>query len=166
MNIRLEQLDSHLSQTLASVYCVMGDEPLQSMEAVDTIRAAAAQAGYHNRDILSVEAKFDWSALSHLAESLSLFSEKQIIDLRIPTGKWGIQGSKAIQAYLSKAPSDKLLIIQLGAFDYRSRHTAWFKAIDQSRGDYSSVDIIPATNLGMGGKADAASRVASIARGG
>jgi len=131
MQIRQEQLASHLGQTLAPVYCVMGEELFQSMEAVDMIRQAAAQAGYHNRDILTVEGKFDWTALSSVAENLSLFSEKQIIDLRIPTGKWGIQGSKAIQNYVSKVPSDKLLIIQLGKFDYRSRNSAWFKAIDR-----------------------------------
>jgi DNA polymerase-3 subunit delta len=132
MKIRQEQLASHLKQTLAAVYCVMGEELLQSMEAVDMIRKAANHAGYHSREILTVEGKFDWTALSSVAESLSLFSEKQIIDLRLPTGKWGIPGSKAIQGYLSKAPSDKLLIIQLGKFDYRSRNSAWFKAIDQA----------------------------------
>lgn len=131
MQIRPEQLATHLTHTLVPVYCVMGEELLQSMEAVDMIRQAAKHAGYHSRDILTVEGQFDWSTLSHAAESLSLFAEKQIIDLRLPTGKWGIQGSKAITGYLDKAPHDKLLIIQLGQFDYRSRNTAWFKAIDR-----------------------------------
>lgn len=132
MKIRHEQLASHLKKTLSSVYCVIGDEPLQSMEIVDSIRKAANQAGYQSRNILSVEAMFDWNILSSAAETLSLFAEKQIIDLRVPNGKLGLQGSKAIQSYLSKIPDDKLLIIQLGKFDYRSRNSAWFKALDRS----------------------------------
>jgi DNA polymerase-3 subunit delta len=130
MNIKLEQLSQHLQHNLASVYCVSGDEILQSMEAVDQIRLAANQAGYLARDILTVEGKFDWSVLHRASESLSLFSEKQIIDLRIPSGKPGAAGSKAIQAYLAKIPDDKLLIIQMGKVDYRSKKTKWFKAIE------------------------------------
>ena len=148
MRLRQEQLKDHLNSQLAPVYFISGDEPLQSMEAADAVRKAANHRGYIERDILTVEGRFDWGLLQSASDSLSLFAEKKILDLRMPTGKPGQQGSKAIVAYLKKIPSDKILLIQSGKIDYRSRNAAWVKALDKSGVVIQIWDLSPAQTLG------------------
>lgn len=148
MRLRQEQLKDHLNSQLAPVYFISGDEPLQSMEAADAVRKAANHRGYTERDILTVEGQFDWGLLQSASDSLSLFAERKILDLRIPTGKPGQQGSKAIVAYLKKIPSDKILLIQSGKIDYRSRNAAWVKALDQAGVVIQIWDLSPAQTLG------------------
>jgi DNA polymerase-3 subunit delta len=131
MRLRPEQLPDHLKQTLMPVYLVTGDEPLQVMEACDQVRTKAIKQGFPEREILSVESGFDWGSLHSASSSLSLFAEKKLLDLRLPTGKPGQQGSKALQAYLQQPPEDKVLLIQAGKLDGNAKNAAWFKAIDQ-----------------------------------
>ena len=147
MRLRQEQLNDHLQQQLAPVYFISGDEPLQSMEAADAIRKAANNRGYIERDILTVEGQFNWGLLQAASNSLSLFAERKILDLRMPSGKPGQQGSKAIQAYANNIPSDKILIIQSGKIDYGSRNAAWMKALDRVGVIIQIWDLSPANTL-------------------
>jgi len=84
MQLRAEELERHLARSLAPLYVIHGDEPLQSLEAADAIRAQARAQGYAEREVLSVERSFDWSLLAASGASLSLFSSKKLIELRIP----------------------------------------------------------------------------------
>jgi len=79
MQLRAEELERHLSRGLDALYVVHGDEPLQSLEAADTIRAAARSKGYLEREVLSAERGFDWKQLLVSGASLSLFSSKKLI---------------------------------------------------------------------------------------
>ena len=98
MKVRSEQLDSHLQSDLAPVYIVSGDEPLLVQEAADAIRSAARRQDYATRDLLHVERSFDWHSLLDSADTLSLFAERRIIELRMPTGKPGKEGGKTLTA--------------------------------------------------------------------
>jgi len=98
MRLRADQLEAHLKKGLAPVYVVSGDEPLQLGEAADAIRAAARAAGYTTREILEADGRFDWNRLGQQADELSLFAEKKIVDLRLPGGKPGREGSAALVA--------------------------------------------------------------------
>ncbi|MGV6810239.1 MAG: DNA polymerase III subunit delta [bacterium] len=132
MKLRPEQLPSALTQTLAPIYWVAGQEPFQVMEACDQIRAAAKQQGFIEREIISIDnASFDWQSVLFAGSALSLFSEKKLLDIRLPSGKPGKQGSKVLQAYAKQPPHDKLLLIQAAKTDSASKKTAWFKGIDQ-----------------------------------
>jgi DNA polymerase-3 subunit delta len=42
-------------------------------------------------------AHFDWSEVLAAGGSLSLFADKQIVEIRIPSGKPGKEGSPALQ---------------------------------------------------------------------
>lgn len=128
MRLRLEQLVSHLGGNLAPVYAVSGDEPLQQGEAADAIRAAARQAGYLSREIFEADARFDWSRLQEEANALSLFAEQKIIDLRLPSGKPGTVGSKALVEYCDNLPPDTLLLLTLPKLPLTSK---WMKALDK-----------------------------------
>lgn len=143
MRLRLEQLSDHLKQAMMPVYLVTGDEPLQVMEACDQIRKQARQQDFLEREILSVETGFDWASLQSASSSLSLFAEKKLLDLRLPTGKPGQQGSKALQAYLQHPPEDKILLIQAGKLDGNAKNAAWFKAIDKQGGIIQVWDLSP-----------------------
>ena len=93
MQLKPEQLDTHLHKGLASVYFISGDDPLRVIEAADVVRAAAREQGYDEREVLTVQAGFDWDSLLTEAGNLSLFSQRRIIDLRLPGGKPGKEGA-------------------------------------------------------------------------
>ena len=133
MQLKPDQLAAHLARGLRPLYTVHGDEPLLAQEAADTIRAAARTAGYSERKVFIVgnAAHFDWSALLGAAQAMSLFAERQLIELRIPSGKPGKEGSEALQRYCQAATSDDVLtLVQLPKLDFQQQKSAWFSALD------------------------------------
>ncbi len=99
MQLRLDALPAQLAKRVAPLYVVHGDEHLLAIEAADRIRAAARHAGFTERDVLSVDRHFKWNRLVESGQSLSLFGDRKLIDLRIPGGKPGKEGSAALQAF-------------------------------------------------------------------
>src|SRR5690349_9066140 len=97
--VRSEQLEAHLARELRPLYAIHGDEPLLSLEAGDAIRARARAGGFSERVALVAERNFDWGQLAASAASLSLFGERKLIELRIPSGKPGVEGAEAIAAF-------------------------------------------------------------------
>ncbi|ORU91711.1 MAG: DNA polymerase III subunit delta [Cycloclasticus sp. symbiont of Poecilosclerida sp. N] len=127
----VNQLAFAIDKGLASVYLVAGDEPLQQGEAVDLIRKKARAEGFLNREVLHVEGRFDWGQLLGASLTQSLLAEKNLIELNLPTGKPGRDGSQAIEKVVSDSSGDNLLIIIAGKLDKSSKKTKWFKAIDK-----------------------------------
>ena len=82
--------------------------------------------------MLDVDAQFDWHRLMDEAASMSLFAERRIIELRLPSAKPGKQGSQVIKDYLQNPAQDVVLIINAGKVDSNSKKSAWYKAVDQS----------------------------------
>lgn len=147
MQVRAEQIEEHLRHTLAPVYLISGDEPLQVMETADAIRKAAAQRGFSERDVLSVDAQFDWGVLYDAAGSLSLFSDKKLLDVRMQTCKAGQSGTKALQHYLEYMPSDKILLLQTGRLDKACKSAAWVKKVEQVGVSVQVWDLSPAQTM-------------------
>ncbi len=129
MLLRSEQLAQHLSRALSSLYVVQGDEPLLALEAADAIRAKARSQGHSEREVLSVERYFDWSQLAAAGASMSLFAEKRLIELRIPTGKPGTEGAKALESYCANLAPDTVTLVLLPSLDKKSQDTAWYHAL-------------------------------------
>ncbi len=131
MQIRAEQLEARLRRGLDAVYTLHGDEPLQAQEAADAIRAAARAAGYTDRSVFTVGgAHFDWSGVLGAALARSLFAERQLVEIRIPSGKPGKEGSAALQRYCQALPEDVLTLVQLPRLDGQQQKSAWFAALD------------------------------------
>jgi DNA polymerase-3 subunit delta len=130
MRLRPEQLDGHLRQRLSPVYLISGDEPLQIQEAADAVRAAARAQGFTERQVMHVESGFDWGTLAAEADALSLFAERKIIDLRLPSAKPGDKGSKALSDYTANPPQDTLLLVTAGKLEREQTNSKWFKGID------------------------------------
>ena len=132
MQVKPFELERHLERTLAPVYLVSGDEPLQSEEALDRIRQCARSRGFDERVRMEVGKGFDWSTLQDAADSLSLFARKRIFELRMPTAKPGDAGSKALTAYVERPNPDIVLIISTGKLDPASRRAKWYRSIEST----------------------------------
>jgi DNA polymerase-3 subunit delta len=132
MQLTPEKLDAHLSKQLAPVYFISGDEPLRVMEAADAVRAAAREQGYDEREVLTVQAGFDWDSLLSGAGNLSLFSQCRLIELRMPTGKPGTDGAKALRAYTEQLPEDTVLLVTAGKLETAARKSKWVQALDRA----------------------------------
>lgn len=133
MQLALNQLAAHLQKGLRPLYTLHGDEPLQLQEAADAIRAAARAAGHSERSVHTAQgAHFDWSSVLAAGGSFSLFADKKLVEIRIPSGKPGKDGSAAIQQLAENAAQDDstLTIITLPRLDAATKKGAWFGALD------------------------------------
>lgn len=133
MNLAPAQLSEHLKRGLKSLYTLHGDEPLLVQEFADALRAQARQQGYTERTVHTVAgAHFDWSEVLASGGSLSLFADKQIVEIRIPSGKPGKDGSVALQQIAERAQGDEstLTLVMLPRLDSMTAKGAWFGALD------------------------------------
>ncbi|BCL76523.1 DNA polymerase III subunit delta [Jeongeupia sp. HS-3] len=127
--MRSEQLARQLATKLAPLYTIHGDEAFLAQEAAQTIRDAARNAGYAEREVLTVEAGFAWSRLALIGNSFSLFGDQKLVELRIPTGKPGVEGGKAIEAYCANLPPDTVTLVQCPKLDRAAQNAKWFQAL-------------------------------------
>ncbi|MBI5257111.1 MAG: DNA polymerase III subunit delta [Burkholderiales bacterium] len=133
MQLRADQLEAQLARGLKPLYTVHGDEPLLAQEAGDAIRAAARAAGYTERKVFTVSgAHFDWSGLLGASQAMSLFAERQLIEIRIPGGKPGKEGSEALQRYCETLSDDVVTLLHLPRLDRQQQQSAWFGALDSA----------------------------------
>ncbi|OOG25883.1 DNA polymerase III subunit delta [Thioalkalivibrio denitrificans] len=131
MRLKPDQLARYLEKELAPVYLFTGDEPLQLMEAGDAVRAAARAQGYTEREVFTVEKGFDWGQLAAASDSLSLFAERRVLEVRMPTGKPGTQGAKVLEDYAARPAEDTVLLVHTGKLDGSARNSKWVKALEQ-----------------------------------
>ncbi len=133
VNVYTDTLPKALAKGLAPVYMISGDEPLQLMEAADLIRASARAAGFSGTERYQVDnaRSFDWQALAMSGNTMSLFGDKKIVGLHIPTGKPGTEGANALKKWCESPPEDTILLITTGRPEGRFQTSAWFKAIDK-----------------------------------
>ncbi|MDU9403655.1 DNA polymerase III subunit delta [Pseudomonas sp. zfem004] len=129
MKLSPAQLNKHLQGQLAPVYIVSGDDPLLCQEAADAIRGAARQQGYDERQVFSADANFDWGNLLLAGASLSLFAQRRLLELRLPSGKPGDKGAAALIEYCTNPAEDTLLLISLPKLDGSAQKTKWGKAL-------------------------------------
>ncbi|MBC3928018.1 DNA polymerase III subunit delta [Undibacterium sp. CY21W] len=132
MQLRFDALDGHLAKTLAPLYVITSDEHLLALEAADKVRRAAKAQGFYEREILTVERSFKWGALLAANQSQSLFGDKKLIDLRIPTGKPGKDGGQALQDYVANLSPDNLTLITLPKLDWATQKAAWVSSLQQA----------------------------------
>lgn len=132
MRLYANQLKSNLDNGLKPFYLLVGDEPLQLQESMDSVRDKAKQEGYTEREVLQVDQHFSWHELSHSAETMSLFAEKKVVELFMPSGKPGRAGSSAIIDFIKRKPVDVVLIIRCDDWSAANDKAKWVKAIENS----------------------------------
>jgi DNA polymerase-3 subunit delta len=129
LNIAAERLPEQLARGLSALYLVVGDEPLAAQEATDAIRAAARAAGYTERSVFTAQGRVNWQGIFAGGDNLSLFAERRLAEIRIPSGKPGVDGAKALEAYAGDLPPDTLTLITLPGLDWKSQQSRWFAAL-------------------------------------
>ncbi len=147
MLLKYETLQSHLEKELASLYILTGDEQLLLLEAADMIRKAARNRHVGERDVLTVERGFKWGQLHAANNTLSLFGDRKLIELRIPGGRPGKDGSQALQEYVSGLNPDNITLITLPGLDWTTRKSSWVSAL-QKNGVYIEIPSIDLPRLG------------------
>lgn len=115
---------------LKPVYLLAGEEHLLLLEAADALRARARELGYVEREVFDAEANFDWNQLAQSASAMSLFATRKLIDLRMPTGKPGKDGSAAIIEYCENPPPDTVLLITATQWS-KAHETSWVAAVEK-----------------------------------
>src|ERR1041384_7487566 len=149
MRLNLPQLPSHLAKGLAPIYVVGGEEPLLVDESLDAIRAAARKQVFAEREVLEVDAGFDWQRLIEAYASLSLFASRRLIELRMPRGitggkrkaaddeegegeKGSGSGAKILPELAKNPAPDTILLVVCGKLDWRARQSGWWLALENA----------------------------------
>ena len=151
MQVRNEALAGILTRAqragaLPPIFVVSSDEPLLSLEAQDQIRTTARTLGYSERDVLNADARFDWSKLIEAAQGLSLFAQKKIVEVRLPSGKPGVAGAKALEAHASAAIEGVTTIVSVPRLERRDRQARWVEALERA-GVMVDIDAIERAHL-------------------
>ncbi len=142
MRLRPDQLQQNLSKSLLPIYIVSGDESLLVQECCDAIRATCRKQGF-SREVMHVETGFDWNEFLASANAMSLFAERQLIELRMPSGKPGDAGGKALTEYAQNISPDNILLIICNKLDGSTTRTKWYKNIE---GAGASIQCWPIDN--------------------
>lgn len=125
--MNIEQLSADMP--LKPLYVVHGEEDLLRIEALDTLRAAARQQGYLNREVHTAENNFDWNEWLQSAGSMGLFADLKLLELHIPNGKPGKNGGEALQHFAQQLPEDTVTVIMLPKLEKAQTQAKWFGAL-------------------------------------
>ena len=132
MPIRIQQLSGELQGGLAPLYLIAGPELLLVQESRDLVFATAKEQGFLERELFQAGKDFDWQTLTDAGMAPSLFASRKIIDLRLPSGKPGREGAKALTDWASSPDPDTLLVISCEQWDKSSRSSKWAGALDKA----------------------------------
>lgn len=132
MHFSFDKLHHHIKKgKFAPIYLISGDEPLQTLEAADLIRYHALQQGY-SRKLFNVDKNFSWNEITQTSKNLSLFSDRQLIEIRMNNLKPGREGGQVLQDYANTIDPDNLLLITSSKLDKKTQTTKWYKALDKA----------------------------------
>ena len=130
MELNVDRIAAHLAgEPLRPAYLVAGPEPLLVLEAADAVRVAARAQGIEEREVHDMEGRdADWDALAASIHAPSLFASRRLIEVRLPTGKPGNEGSKLVCEFCAQPPADVVLLVV--ANEWSNRHAGkWSEAI-------------------------------------
>jgi len=130
MRVAPDELPRRLERDLPPAILLFGEEPLLIEESARRVRRCAAERGFSDRIPLSAESGFDWGRLAGSSQTLSLFSERRLVDLRLPTGRPGEAGTRALEDYCAAADPDVCLVVTTGRLESRVKQSKWVKTLD------------------------------------
>jgi DNA polymerase III subunit delta len=146
LKLNSDALPAHLEQHLLPAYLVSGDDPLLTAEAADAIRARARSAGFTEREIHFMERGTDWNDVRASANNLSLFSNRRIVEIRLPSGKPGTHGGAALVALLEARDPDRVLLVLTPRLERDAQNAEWVRTIE-SQGAWVQVWPVNADRL-------------------
>jgi DNA polymerase III subunit delta len=131
MQVYPNRFSDNLQKGLQSFYLVFGDEPQQKLQALEQLRIAARKQGFDERQSLLADGQFNWHQLLEATQSLSLFSSRIFIELELPEGKPGAEGSKILVDLSTKSHADTIIVIHGGKIGKDVQKTKWFLSLDK-----------------------------------
>jgi DNA polymerase-3 subunit delta len=146
MRIDTDQVARTLEKRLAPVWLIAGDEVLLTGEAADLVRARARKEGFTGRDLFVTDRGFDWSEIAAASRTLSLFSERRILEIRMPTPRPGKEGGAALAALAADPGPDNLVIVITARPEREGWTSAWLKAFDK-HGVVAIAEPVPIARL-------------------
>jgi len=133
MKMAVQQLEQHLTQSLAPIYFISGDETLLVQEAVDLVRSSAQKKGFSERIRITAESNAEWGkSLYANAHSFSLFAEQRILELDLRNAKFNQANTDILQSYAENPIANTLLLIYSGKLETKTTQSKWCKAIDKN----------------------------------
>lgn len=125
--MNIEQLT--VDMPLKPLYVIYGEEDLLRIEALDTLRLAAKQQGYLNREVYTVDNAFDWHELLQSASDVGLFADLKLLEIHIPTGKPGKIGTDTLQQLAENLPEDTVVVVMLPKLEKAQIQAKWFSVL-------------------------------------
>ena len=130
MRLNADQLPAALARGLAGIYLISGDEPLLVGEAADAVRAAARAAGYADRSVYFIDRSFAWDDLRQATQSLSLFADRRLFELRMPGGKPD-KGAALLLDIATRPPPDVVCLVIADKLDKKASDAPWVRAAEK-----------------------------------
>ena len=132
MKVYPDKIEAALQRSIASIYIVSGDEPLLVQETCDLIRLGLKNAGYVERELFHVEAGFDWQQVLFSANSMSLFAEQKLLEIRMRSASPGDKGIEVLKSFVADPAEGTVMMLVLPRLDQNAQRTKWFKTIEQA----------------------------------
>ena len=145
MRLTIDQLPASLKRALAPIYLISGDEPLLIGEAADAVRGAARAAGYAERTVFFIDRSFDWDEFKYSIRTPSLFAERRLFELRMPSGKPD-KGAALLADLAANPPPDVVCVIVTDKLDRKAGEAAWVRAVER-QGAWITVWPVDAASL-------------------
>ncbi len=128
MKVYADRIHNELKKGLAPVYLISGDETLLVNECADAIRATCKQQGFSERELFHTDSPgFDWEQVIQSMNSMSLFAERKLVEIRCPKQK---PNHKTLLDYVQQPNPDTVLLIISAKLDASSQRTKWFKSLE------------------------------------
>jgi DNA polymerase-3 subunit delta len=128
--VRPEALETALKRGLAPLVWIHGDEPLLVQEAADAVRATARAQGLPSRHVFEVDRWFKPSALQAQTNSLSLFDDGKLIELRF-SGKPPKELGQALAESVAQLDASVRLLAISARLDRSVTDSAWFGTLER-----------------------------------
>jgi len=109
---------------------ICSDEPLLQQDVCDQIIRQAKDRGVSERKVVDVVDKFSWDELLANSNSLSLFAEIKITDIRFNKSPKK-DAQQALVELLKTADQENNFLLRLPKLDKRQKNAKWFKTINQ-----------------------------------
>jgi len=127
-----DKLAASTQQALMPLYIVSGEETLLVNEAADIIRLAAKQQGFLERETFDADLPgFDWEDVLQTLNSLSLFAEKKLVEIR--ASKKNLNTEIFIR-YWERHNPDTVVLVMTEKLDKTAQGSKWFGTLEKIGG--------------------------------
>lgn len=148
MQVYARQFAQHLQGNLQPIYLIFGDDDFLRLRALRQLRKRAAELQFNEREAFNTQDNFHWDQLLNSSQSLSLFSDRRVLEIELPTAAPGQDGSQALQRWVEQLPPDTLLVLHGPKLKSEQQRSKWFKALT-TQGVFVPVYTPDATQFGQ-----------------